>query len=195
MELWEQGAETTMAVRGGVHIVPRDPFRFPVQVLAATLFDHLPVATADRLATALLARPYRNLASYGIRPPAIGPGARAAKEGRLPTVDTGTIELIRQGMIRIVPEPSSFDETGITFSDGRSLPFDVVVLATGFHGGLDDFLPDAARYTDSRGSPLWHGDTGPIPGLYFVGFRNSISGPLRELGVEAARVVACLQRS
>ncbi|AUX26456.1 hypothetical protein SOCEGT47_070250 [Sorangium cellulosum] len=195
MDLWEHGAEATLSARSGIHVIPRDPFKLPAQLNALALYGGLPLSVADRLATAVLSRAVGDLSRLGIRPPAVGPGFRAVKEGRIPLIDNGTIALIRQGKIRVVPGPRAFTETGVVFTDERELPFDAVVLATGYRAGLDDFLEDAARYTDERGYPRWHGAPAPAPGLFFVGFRNPITGQLRDIAVEAPRVARHLRKA
>ncbi|WP_437688207.1 flavin-containing monooxygenase [Sorangium sp. So ce176] len=193
MDLWEHAAETTVSARSGIHVIPRDPLRLPAQFSALALYGALPVAVGDRLATAFLSRTVGDLSRWGIHRPEIGPGTRAVKEGRIPLIDMGTLALIQQGKIAVVPGPRAFTETGVIFTDGRELPFDAVVLATGYRAGLGDFLEDAARFTDERGYPRWHGAPTPTPGLFFIGFRNPITGQLRDIAAEAPRVARHLR--
>ncbi|WP_434043629.1 MULTISPECIES: flavin-containing monooxygenase [Sorangium] len=193
LDLWEHCAETTLSVRSGNHVIPRELFKLPAQFNALALFERLPLAVGDRLATAILSRAVGDLSRWGIRRPAVGPGTRALKEGRMPLIDIGTVALIQQGKIKVVPGPRAFTETGVTFTDGRGLPFDVVVLATGYRPGLDDFLENATRYTDEHGCPRWHGAPTPAPGLFFIGFRNPITGQIRDIAAEAPRIARHIQ--
>jgi lysine/ornithine N-monooxygenase len=74
------------------------------------------------------------------------------------------------------------------------LPFDVVVLATGYRAAIDDFLDDAARHLDARGLPYQHGVESDAPGLYFIGYRNPVTGALHDIAREAARVADHIAR-
>ena len=47
LDLCEHGAKTTISIRGGVHIVPRDLFGLPIQVVATVATRLLPT-TAQR---------------------------------------------------------------------------------------------------------------------------------------------------
>jgi flavin-binding monooxygenase-like protein len=190
MDLWEHGAETTLSVRNGTHAVPRDRFGLPWQVYALTFFRRLPSTFGDKVATGLLANGSGDLSRWGLPRPAVGPVTRAMKEGRIPLIDIGTVQLIQQWKIRVVPGPRAFTETGVTFADDRELPFDAVVLATGYRAGLEDFLDGAAQFTDERGSPR---SNAPAPGLHLVGFRNPISGQLHDIATEAPRLARRLR--
>jgi indole-3-pyruvate monooxygenase len=72
---------------------------------------------------------------------------------KIPLVDVGTVALIRQGKIAVVPGIEAFTPEAVRFVDGRAMPFDAVVLATGYRTGLAGFLDDAPRYLDAEGYP------------------------------------------
>jgi hypothetical protein len=46
-----------------------------------------------------------------------------------------------------------------------------------------------AAIADARGRPNRFGEESGISGLYFVGFKNPATGALREIALEAPRVV------
>jgi pyruvate/2-oxoglutarate dehydrogenase complex dihydrolipoamide dehydrogenase (E3) component len=78
-------------------------------------------------------------------------------------------------------------------TDGREVPADVVVLATGYRPALDGFLERAAEYVDDRGYPRWHGaEVKGAPGLYFIGFRNPLTGQLHDIALEAQRIAGAI---
>ena len=85
----ECGADTTLAVRSPVHVVPRDLFGVPAQINSLYGFGRLPAAIANRLVLAILDRAVGDLSPFGLRRPEIGPvrqRAPGAGEGsdRLP---------------------------------------------------------------------------------------------------------------
>jgi len=192
IDLWEQGAlETAIAVRSPLHILPRDLFGTPAQV-TAILTSRLPTALVDRITLALLDRLQGDLSKWGLRRPAEGPMTSLAKYGRVPLLDIGTVELIQQGHIDVVPGIERFTEERVVFSDGRERAFDVVVLATGYQAALNEFLDDAARHVTDRGYPKRFGQEAETPGLFFIGYRNPGIGQLNDISKEAVRVAAAI---
>jgi cation diffusion facilitator CzcD-associated flavoprotein CzcO len=188
LDLWEQGVETTISVRSPVHVIPRDLLGIPAQINSLFLLGRRPAALADRIAQRILDRTVGDLSRWGLCRPAVGPVTQVLKHGRIPLIDVGTVALIKQGQIRVAPEPREIKEGGVVFADGRELPFDAIVLATGYRAGLEQILEGAAAYTDERGYPRWHGAPTPAPGLFFIGFRNPITGQLHDIAAEARRI-------
>ena len=188
IDLWEHGADTTLAVRSPVHVVPRDFHGVPAQIASLFLLGRLPPEIADPIALWVADRTVGDLSRWGLCRPEVGPAAQVIRQGRIPLIDIGTVELIKQGHIHVTPGPRELTARGVIFTDGRELPFDVIVMATGYRAGLEDFLEDAARYTDARGYPRWHGAPTPAPGLFFIGFRNPITGALHDISREAPRI-------
>ncbi|MFT3766847.1 MAG: NAD(P)/FAD-dependent oxidoreductase [Minicystis sp.] len=191
LDLWESGADTTMAVRSPVHVVPRDLFGMPAQVNSLYGLGRLPIPIADRIALFILDRAVGDLSPWGLRRPAIGPARQVVEKGKIPLIDIGTVALIKQGKIRVVPGPREFSAGGLVLTDGREVPADLVVLATGYRPVLDGFLDRAAEYVDDRGYPRWHGEeVTSARGLYFIGFRNPLTGALHDIALEAERIAA-----
>ena len=54
LDLCEHGAETTISIRDGVHIVPRDLFGLPIQVVATVATRLLPLKINDALFPVIL---------------------------------------------------------------------------------------------------------------------------------------------
>jgi cation diffusion facilitator CzcD-associated flavoprotein CzcO len=190
--LWEHGAKVSMCIRGPIHVVPRDAFGMPAQ-LTGILLSKLPIRVADAIAGRVSRFATGDLSTWGIERPAYGPVTQVVRDGRVPLIDVGTIDLIKQGHIRVFPGVERFTTDSVRFVDGREEAFDAVLLATGYKARLDRFLDGAAGLTDSRGYPRWHGEEVPdAPGLYFTGFRNPLSGALREIALEARRVARAI---
>jgi indole-3-pyruvate monooxygenase len=195
LDLWEHGAATSISVRSPIHVVPRDLFGLPAQVNSLFLLGRLPPKIADRIANALLDRVLGDLSRYGLHRPTLGPVSQVLEQGRIPLIDIGTVELVKQGHIKIFPGPRELTENGVTFTDGREIPVEVIVLATGYRAALEGVLEDAERYVDERGYPRRHGVEAETPGLYFIGYRNPLTGQLHDIAVEARRVAGAVARS
>lgn len=196
LDLWEHGAKVTLCARSPQHVVPRDVLGIPAQVNSLLVFSRIPVAVADRVLGVLSRALVGDLSRYGLRTPRSGIVSDVVKRGHIPLIDIGTVGLIKQGAITVVPGLARFTEEGVVCEDGRAVACDVVVLATGYRAALDEFLDDAAALTDARGYPRWHGAEVPgRPGLYFIGYRNPLTGALHDIAREAVRVAASIARS
>jgi indole-3-pyruvate monooxygenase len=192
LDLWEHGAQPTMAVRGPVHVVPRDLLGAPSQ-LSGILFARLPPKVADRVSLRILDRAVGDLSRWGLRRPAKGPMTLLLETGRVPLIDVGTVELVKQGRIAIRPNVTRFTRTGVVFEDGREEPFDVVVVATGYRAAIGDFLAGANGLLNERGYPRAHGHEA-APGLHFVGFQNRTVGLINDIASDARRAADHIAR-
>ena len=115
--------------------------------------------------------------------------------GRVPILDVGTIAMIKQGRIQIVPALEQILPEGVRFADGKMQPFDAIIFATGYSPGLGQVIDNFETISDLRGRPHRFGEETDIPGLYFVGFRNPTTGALREIALEAPRVARSIRRA
>jgi cation diffusion facilitator CzcD-associated flavoprotein CzcO len=188
LDLHEHGAQADLSVRGPAHIVPRDLLGIPVQRIAILSSKTTPPAIADILFKPLIAMTIGDLSRYGIAKPKQGVNELVNTRGRIPVLDVGTTKLIKDGTIGVYPNIDRFLEQGVVFVDGRSRSYDAVISATGYRARLDRFLENAGEYLDRNGYPRWHGQEASRPGLYFIGFRNPITGMLREIAIEARRI-------
>jgi hypothetical protein len=162
------------------------------QVLAI-LTSWIPVPLLDVLFGALVRLTVGDLSRFGINKPSEGIVARVNRVGKIPLIDIGTIGLIETGRIRVRPDMRRLTPEGVTFADGSG-PYDAIVLATGYRPRLDAFIVGAERVLDERGVPRSYGREAELPGLYFVGFKNAVTGLLREIGREAERVAGAISR-
>ena len=107
------------------------------------------------------------------------------EDGRVPLIDIGTLDKIRDGSIKIYGGIDRLTSDGVVFAEGRSEKFDAIILATGFRPDLRQLLPDVEGIFDKHGMPLLTGRATNAPGLYFCGQITSPTGQLREIGLEA----------
>lgn len=187
LDLAEHGVDVSMVVRGPVHVVPRDLFGRPTQH-TNVLLSRLPLGLRDAIAVATVGRVVGDLSRWGIVRPAMGPNRMIEELGRIPMLDIGTIAMVKQGRIRVMPAVRSVRPDAVGFADGAEHPFEAIVLATGYSPGLDQLIEGFAAIADGRGRPHRFGEETDIPGLYFVGFKNPTTGALREIALEAPRV-------
>lgn len=193
LDLWEQGATVHLCVRGPVHVTPREVMGVPAQI-TGILLSSLPPRLADRIALAALDRAVGDLSAYGLVRPELGPAELMKATGRVPLVDVGTVDLIKQGHIRVRPGIERFEPRGVVFVDGTRDDYDLVLLATGYRPALDDFLDGAAQLVDDRGYPRTIGAEADVPGLYFVGYKNRPVGLLNDIAADAQAIADHIAR-
>ena len=192
LDLAEHGVDVAMVVRGPVHVVPRDLLGRPSQKTNVML-SRLPVGARDALVSPILRLAVGDLSRWGIVRPALGPNRLIEEKGRIPILDIGTIAQVKAGRIRVRPAVEEMSQDRVRFADGRIEPFDAIILATGYHSGLDRFIDGFASIADARGRPDRFGEETRLPGLFFVGFRNPPTGALRQISREAPRVAAAIR--
>lgn len=189
LDLSEHGADTMLSVRGPVNVIPRDLFGVPVQGISIAE-QHLPARWADTLNRPLAGMVMGDLSPYGLHRPSIGPVEQIERRQRIPLIDVGTIDHIKQGRIRVRPGIDRFTPTGVVFSDGDQTDVDAVVLATGYRPGVATFLTEVPGACDSDGMPVTSGAHPVRRGLYFCGYHIVSTGMLRTIGLEARSIAA-----
>jgi indole-3-pyruvate monooxygenase len=192
VDLHEHGARVAVAVRGPVNIIPRDILGVPVLSIGIAL-SRLPTRVSDALAAPLVRLVMGDITRLGFRKLAMGPLAQIKTTARVPLIDVGTIRLIREGRVEVLGDVREISATGVTFDDGRSLPFDAIVVATGYRPRIDAFLETREDVAGIRRQVASDG-TGSGKGLYFCGFTVSPTGMLREIGMEAQCIAEDIAR-
>ncbi|MFJ8016573.1 flavin-containing monooxygenase [Streptomyces sp. NPDC096339] len=194
VDLVEGGAgRVRLAVRTVPHIVRRSTAGWPAQ-RTGILVRRLPVRLVDRLGRLTAKASVPDLSAYGLPRPDTGLYSRV-KEGAIPVQDVGLIDAVRGGRVEPVAAVDSFDGDGVVLADGTRIGPDAVIAATGYRRALEG-LVGHLDVLDERGRPLAHGARTPaqVPGLYFTGFSNPISGMFREMALDAERIAKAVQR-
>jgi cation diffusion facilitator CzcD-associated flavoprotein CzcO len=184
LDLAEAGARPTISVRNGVHIVPRELFGLPIQVVAMLATHLLPLKANDVLFPPILDLVLGDLSKFGIRRPQQGILQQIRDAAKIPVIDVGTVRKIYDKVIRIAPGVAQAAEDGVRLDDGRVEHFDAIILATGY-------LPNYGSFLQAGAAP---GADGGPSGIYFVGYRNVVTGLLREISREAVRVANDIAR-
>ena len=192
IDLFEQGARPSIVVRSPVNLLPRDLLGLPLMTWTQVL-SRLPPGLADALSAPLLRLKFGDISRLGLRKSSQGPLAQVVGGWRIPLIDVGTVDLIRQKHIQVRPGIRALTERGVSFDDGSEASFDAIVLATGFRAALGRIV-DTAEVIDASGKPLERGGETRIPGLYLCGFNVTPTGMLREIALEARHIAAEVSR-
>ena len=182
-------AEVAISVRGGVNVMPKETLGTCNQVTALRT-QWVPVAISDRLGKLISYLSFGDLSQYGLTPLDRGPVRAILELGRVPLLDIGTVAMIKEGRIAVMPGIDRLEAEEVVFADGRRLAVDSIVLATGYRPGLADIIADSEKVLDGNGKPLVLGSESALPGLFFVGYKNPTTGILYNAGLDARSAVA-----
>ncbi|MCC6281967.1 MAG: NAD(P)/FAD-dependent oxidoreductase [Saprospiraceae bacterium] len=189
LDLCEHGAFPTISVRSPVNIILRDVLGRPAQK-TAILLSKLPDWAYDFIAKMVQKRTIGNLSAYGLKASPYAPSEQLRRFGKVPVIDIGTVDLIKEGKIRILPDVESFQENSVTFKNGVTETFDAVIACTGYRAQVEDFFENGQALLNERGYPrsLWF-DEQEYQGLYFCGFSIPLSGILRNIKMDSGLIV------
>lgn len=197
VDLVEGGAaEVLLAVRTPPSIVRRDTLGFPSQVLGIATAP-LPVPVVDAIGSALRLISIPNLSAFGLPAPS-RPYSEFLRRRVIPILDVGIVEAVVARRVRVVPALERFEEGRALLADGTRVEVDAVIAATGFRTGLEPLVGHLGVLNE-WGEPLVHAaDEHPdAPALHFVGYRVTLGGTFRLVGIQAkqlARAVAASRK-
>lgn len=187
IDMHENGVEPYISVRSPVNIVLRDFNGKPTQYTAIKL-GKLPTWLNDWIAVTIQKLMIGDLSKYGLKRPKMAPSAQLRELGKTPVIDLGTVELIKNGSVKIKPGIKRFTKTGVVFENGESEDFDGIILATGYKSQVEDFVEDMTDVLNHLGEPK----SPVIPerkGLYFIGFGAYAGGILRSINMNSELIV------
>jgi cation diffusion facilitator CzcD-associated flavoprotein CzcO len=193
LDLANAGVDVALAVRSPVQILPRELLGFPI-LAWAILYRRLPARVVDLVNAPVLRLAIGRIEDLGLRRAAKGPRQMVEEDGRVPLIDIGTLDRIRDGAIKVRGGIDRLTSERVIFDDASSEQFDAIILATGFRPDLRKLLPDVEGVFDSHGMPLVTGRATDAPGLYFCGQITSPTGQLREIGIEAQQIADSAKR-
>ncbi|WP_080239889.1 flavin-containing monooxygenase [Spirosoma rigui] len=189
LDLLEHGARPFISVRRPINIVKRDVLGKPAQPTAIFL-SRFPNWFYDLVTGLSQQFTIGDLSKYGLGKPD-HPASFDTRRGRIPVIDLGTLDQIKAGQITVVPGIERVNAKTVTFTDARELPFDAIILATGYRPGLAPVLGDdlAARILNEKGYPrqLWF-TTPDLRGLYFLGFTTPLTGIIYNLSIDSKKI-------
>ncbi|MDQ2940150.1 MAG: NAD(P)-binding domain-containing protein, partial [Actinomycetota bacterium] len=194
LDLAEGGAgRVAIAIRTHPLLLAREWLGIPVSVFS--LLARLSMKSVRDVSARLLSRAmFGDLSSYGIERSG-QPLSEMIARGRLPTVDAGFVDAVRERHIRVVAALERFDGSEVVLADGSRLSPDCVIAATAYRGGLEPMLSHLGVVGDDGRPRL---DGGPqnssAPGLYFVGYRTALTGHLSPIRSDARHVARAIAR-
>ncbi len=100
------------------------------------------------------------------------PAAQLKQTGKTPVIDIGTAKAIKAGKIKVQKNIKEFTENGVIFEGASQEDYDGIILATGYHARIQDFLSFTKDLFDARGLPKEKIGQGERKGLYFLGYDN-----------------------
>ena len=193
-DLVEHGAASVaVAVRTPPPIVTRELFGVvPVQVFGIALMPLRIPRVVDRVGAGL-----RRLGVGDLRPYGLGKAAWGPFTARRPAViDVGFLEVLKAGRVTVRPALQRLTTHGVEYADGSGEEVDVVVAATGFDTGLVEMLREVPGIVDETGQPLTRSaKPTAAPGLYVIGFDETIRGHLFEARRESKRLARRIART
>jgi putative flavoprotein involved in K+ transport len=189
VDLVEGGARRVrLSVRTPPNIVRRAVGGLPTQAISV-LMRRLPPRLVDRLVRTVQRVTVPDLAGFGLPRPVDGVYTRIVRDNQIPILDVGFIDAVRHGRVEVVAAVSGFDGSDVVLADGARISPDAVIVAVGYRSGLEPVVGHLG-VLDKDGRPLVTGahTVDDVPGMWFTGFMNPISGLLREIGMEARRI-------
>ena len=189
LDLSEHDIPTFLSVRGSVNIIPRDVLGRPTQQ-SAHMLAKLPNWLGDWIGAQIQKLSFGDLRPYGLIPSSMPPARQLRETGKTPVIDIGTVEHIKAGKIQVVPGITSFHKSGATFVNGSNHSFDVCILATGYHPGLEKLLGLTKGLLNQDQLPATCIGKGVYKGLYFLGFDNYKAGGILGIIHEDSALIA-----
>jgi putative flavoprotein involved in K+ transport len=188
-------ARVRVAVRTPPTILRRCRFGVPINP-AAVLLDRLPAPIGDRAAAISQWMTFGDLSAYGLPRPRMGAVSSVRKRRVGPAIDDGFVSAVKDGRIEILPAVEAFEGPNIVLAGGERIQPDAVIAATGYSRGLEPLVGHLG-VLDERGEPKFLGGETPpdSPGLYFVGYRVRLNGPLRNIRIDARRMARAVART
>ncbi|KAG8080758.1 hypothetical protein GUJ93_ZPchr0007g3099 [Zizania palustris] len=140
LDLCDHNALPSMVARDSVHVLPREMLGVATFSVAVFLLRFLPLWLVDRILVVLAWLFLGDLGKLGITRPSRGPLELKNTKGRTPVLDIGALARIRSGDIEVVPGIRRLFRGGAELVDGRHVAADAVILATGYHSNVPQWL-------------------------------------------------------
>ena len=189
IDLHEQDAIPCMSVRSPVNVLPRDILGIPILQLGI-LTSKIPYKLADNMNAPLFRVLLGDIRKLGLKKLPYGPLEQINKYQTIPLLDIGTLKLIRDGHVKIYDDIDYIDGKAIHFVDGTNEEFDAIVAAIGYDQGFSDRIikVEKSRFDDLKNCVDKQKYFGK-DGLYFCGFWISPTGQIREIALDANKIV------
>jgi cation diffusion facilitator CzcD-associated flavoprotein CzcO len=192
--LYEHGAFPALSVRSGVNIIPREIGGISIITLAIAqqAITKLSPRLTDLINKPILRLMNGDVRKLGLQKLPYGPFTQVVKHKKIPLLDIGTMELIKEGKIHVFAGIKAISSNEVEFTDGRKEHFDSIIYATGYQTCINDFLKSHIDIESRQAGNITETN---LPNLYFCGFNVSSTGMLREIGIEARKIAKVIARA
>lgn len=175
LDLAEHNVRTSILVRSEIVVIPRDLFGNSVQITARKLAK-LPWGIGDWIGSLSSFIAFGNLKKYGLPISKIKPAVLRRVYGKTPTIDLGTIDLIKKGVIKVYRKILEIKEKSLIFEQNNEEDIDAIILATGYTAGINDIIQNVNSFFDANGEPTKKIGDGYYEGMYFIGYEKFTYG-------------------
>ncbi len=187
IDLYEHGAAASMSVRSAVNVIPREILGVPVQELSI-LLSPLPPRFADTISRPLIKMTLGNLSKTGLKQKAYGPLEQIRKDAKAPVLDIGTLQLIRQGDVKVFGDIDFIDDAVVHFKDGQKENFDAIIAAIGYDPDYSMLQGIGKERLEDLNFSVSNQQYFGKDGLYFCGYWISPTGQIREINTDARKI-------
>ncbi|GAB3507883.1 flavin-containing monooxygenase [Emticicia fontis] len=189
LDLYESGAKTFVSIRNPVNIVKRE-FKGRSTQSLAIFFIRFGNTVYDFIARLFKKLVLKAVEGTNIPISPLAPSEQLRTLGKVSVIDVGTLAQIKAGNIKVMPDIQELAANEVIFIDGQKLWVDAIVMATGYHARLEEFIEEVSPILNERGYPkaMWF-DEEPYKGLYFVGFNLPLTGILRDINLSSEKIV------
>ena len=157
-----------LVTRRGVHVLPKYAFGKPIDTLGHPLTAYLPFEVERRLYKLIVRTSAGRPQDRGL------PKPDHRLLGAHPTVSAELYDRVGHGDVEMKPQIERLDGVTIHFVDGTSVDADQLVYATGYDITMPFFDPEVYDPSHNR-MPLYQRVLTPDrPGLFFVGFIQTV---------------------
>ncbi|MBO0951966.1 flavin-containing monooxygenase [Fibrella forsythiae] len=171
------GNRVVISTRSGAYIIPNWLMSVPFDSLANSFTANLPLAIQRLLLRVSLQLARGRQQDYGV------PVPDRPLLSEHPTISQDLLNLAGRGLIRFKPNIQTFDGSDVTFTDGTSDSFDMIVYATGYSVSFPFFKSGFINVEANNDLQLYRRVVHPdFPGLYFQGLVQPLGAimPLAE---------------
>lgn len=193
-DLAEAGVSVQLAVRTPPNIVRRAVAGIPSQYLVLSI-QPLPIPVRDRISAFVQRLSVGDLTRYGLAKPPRGIVTQMVRDDVTPTIDVGLLAALRAKTVEVVASVERFEPDAVVLADGTRLATDAVVVSTGYSRGLEN-LVGGLGVLGAKGRPRINAaeQLPELPGLFFLGYSNPLSGNLRQIAIDARRIARRAKR-
>lgn len=193
IDLFEQGAIPSMSVRSAVNVIPRDVLGIPILELSLLMRNFSP-RIADAISAPLMNWLIGDLKKLGLNKLPYGPLEEIRRDGKIPLLDIGTIEHIRNGHIKIYDDIELIKGATVFFKSGREENFDAIIAGIGYERNYDKIVNvEKERFDDLNHCTTQQKYFGK-DGLYFCGYWISPTGQFREISLDARKIALNIKK-